>query len=168
MQLVSFGDGSRWSSPAPIGLENELNQSKRIRSRRRPIAAFGVLSALLCTGATSPNGCQQQNTGDPFRGAEIGAVVGVAAVVAVVVVVAVNHDHHVLKGCVFSDGDGIKLKSTDSQTYKLEGDPTAIKVGERIKFHGSKVKKTKDSQGDQVFRVESIKKDYGPCRMPAS
>ena len=83
--------------------------------------------------------------------------------VAVVVVVEVNKSHHTLSGCVTSGPSGLLLQTSDAKTYALEGDAASIKVGDRIKFHGSKVKKTKDSAGDQVFKVEQIKKDYGPC-----
>jgi hypothetical protein len=34
-----------------------------------------------------------------------------------------------------------------------------------VKLHGSKVKKTKDTSGDQIFRVASMNKDYGPCKV---
>jgi hypothetical protein len=41
-------------------------------------------------------------------------------------------------------------------------------VGDVIKLHGAKIKGQKDSAGDQDFAVESINRDYGPCKvMPA-
>ncbi len=45
----------------------------------------------------------------------------------------------------------------------LEGDAASVKVGDRVKLHGSKVKKTKGTVGDQVFKVEKLNRDYGPC-----
>lgn len=69
-----------------------------------------------------------------------------------------------MQGCIFSDADGLKLRTGDAKVYTLEGDVAKIKVGDRVKFHGSKVKKTKGgSTGDQVFVVEKLSKDYGPC-----
>jgi hypothetical protein len=135
--------------------------------RRFGITAFGLLGVLLCTGASSSTGCQSTNSGTigPSKAEVGGAIAGVGVVIAVVVIVAVNHDHHLLSGCVYSDGGGVKLRTSNSQTYAIEGDPSAIKVGDMIKFHGSKVKKTGDSSGNQVFRIDQIKKDYGPCHI---
>lgn len=137
-------------------------------SRRFGIVAFAVLAAFLCSGSTSPAGCNSQPQGDPFKGEIIGAAVGIGAVIAVVVVVSVNHSHHTMKGCIFEGASGLELRTSDSKTYALEGDPASIKVGDMVKFHGSKVKKTKDSTGDQVFKVERLKKDYGPCRVDSA
>lgn len=136
--------------------------------RRFGITAFGLLGVMLCTGASSSTGCQGNYSNDrigPSKAEVAGAIVGVGAVIAVVVIVAVNHDHHFLKGCVYGDAGGVKLRTGDSQIYSIEGDPTTIKVGDMIKFHGSSVKKTRDSSGDRVFRVDQIKKDYGPCHI---
>jgi hypothetical protein len=129
------------------------------------IAALAALTALLCSGATSPTGCQSSGTIGPSKGEVIGAAVGIVAVitVAIVVVVEVNHGHHVVTGCVVTGPDGLQLRTSDAKTYTLEGDAASIKVGDRVKFHGSKVKKTKDTAGNQVFKVEKIQKDYGPC-----
>jgi len=87
----------------------------------------------------------------------------VGAVVAVVVLVAVNHSHHTLNGCVVSGPNGLHLQTGDSKSYLLDGDAASIKPRDRVKIHGSKIKKTKDSTGDQVFKVEKLSKDYGPC-----
>jgi hypothetical protein len=136
-------------------------------NRRFGIAAFAGLTVLLCSGATSPSGCPSGSIG-PSNGEVVGAAIGVgAAVTAVVVVtaVAVNNSHHVLKGCVVTGANGLELQTSDAKRYALDGDAASIKVGDRVKLHGSKVKKTKDTTGDQVFRVEKLKKDYGPCEV---
>jgi hypothetical protein len=65
-------------------------------------------------------------------------------------------------GCVVSGPNGPELQTGDKR-YALEGDAASIKVGDRVKIHGSRVKKTRDQTGGQVYRVEKIKKDYGPC-----
>jgi hypothetical protein len=134
-------------------------------NRRFGIAAFAVLAVLLCSGATAPTGCPSGGQIGPSEGQVVGATVGIVAVIAVgvVVLVEVNHGHHTLSGCVVAGPDGLELVTSDSKRYQLEGDPASVKVGDRVKFHGSKVKKTKDSSGDRVFKVETIKKDYGPC-----
>jgi len=96
--------------------------------------------------------------------------VGIGAAVAVIVVVAVevSNGHHTLSGCVISGPNGLELQTSESKRYALEGDASSIKVGDRVKIHGSRVKKTKDTAGDQVYRVEKLKKDYGPCPVNAA
>jgi hypothetical protein len=49
------------------------------------------------------------------------------------------------------------------KTYALAGVTENIKVGDLVRFHGSKVRKVKDSTGDQTFAVQKISKDFGPC-----
>jgi hypothetical protein len=129
--------------------------------RRFGIAAFAALTAFLCTGATGSCG--------PSSGEIVGGVVGIAAGLGVIVVVAVEvtNGHHTISGCVVSGPNGLELQTSDKR-YALEGDASSIKVGDRVKIHGSRVKKTKDTAGDQVYRVEKLKKDYGPCPMTAS
>jgi len=93
----------------------------------------------------------------------VGVAVGAGAVIALVVVVAVNSGHHTVSGCVVSGPNGLELQTSESKRYALEGDAASIKVGDRVKIHGSRVKKTKDTTGDQVYRVEKLKKDCGAC-----
>lgn len=140
--------------------------SPRRMNRRIGIAAFAVLTGILCSGSTAPTTCQSSGGSiGPSEGEVIAAGVGVVAVIATVTVVAVNHSHHTLKGCVYSGPSGLRLKTSDSKIYSIEGDAASIKVGDRVKFHGSKVKKAKDADGDQVFKVENVSKDYGPCKV---
>jgi hypothetical protein len=135
--------------------------------RRVGIAAFAGLTIFLCSGATSPTACPSGNIG-PSSGEIIGVGVAAVAVVGVGVVVAVevSKNHHTLNGCVVSGPAGIEIVTSDSKRYSLEGNAASIKVGDRVKIHGSRVKKTKDTAGDQVYRIDQLKKDYGPC--PAS
>jgi hypothetical protein len=139
---------------------------------RLGVAAFAGLAVLLCSGATAPTGCAP-SSGDqigPSKGEVVGAAVGAGAaiVVVVVVLVEVEHSHHSVNGCVLTGPNGLELETSDSKTYALGGDAASVRVGDRVKLHGSKVRKTKDSSGDQVFRVASISKDYGPCKVSAT
>jgi hypothetical protein len=87
--------------------------------------------------------------------------VGAAVVVTIVLV---NKAHHSVKGCVFAGKDGLDVQTQDNmKTYALAGVTENIKVGDLVQFHGSKVKKVKDSTGDQTFAVHKVGKDYGPC-----
>jgi len=51
------------------------------------------------------------------------------------------------------------------KTYALVGATGDIKVGDLVQFHGTKVRKVKNSTGDQTFAVEKISRDYGPCTL---
>jgi len=146
-------------------------QSFPSRNRRLGVTAFVGLTVLLCSGATSPTGCQPSGSSiGPSTGEVVGAAIGAVAVVtvAVVVLVEVNHSHHTLKGCVSEGPNGLQLQTGDSKTYSLDGDAATVKAGDRVKLHGSRVKKTKDSKGDQIFKVEKLNKDFGPCRVTSA
>jgi hypothetical protein len=94
------------------------------------------------------------------------AAVGIGAVVATVVLIEVHHSHHTMKGCVFSDQNGLQIHTEgDTKTYALGGETANIKVGDLVRFHGTRVKKVKGSAGYQTFTVEKISRDYGPCML---
>ena len=160
------------SNPPPDPESKSGSEPKTIPiSRRMGIAGFTALAVLLCSGATAPTGCPSgSSTIGPSEGEVVGAAVGVAAAVTVVVVVLVevNKSHHTLNGCVSAGANGLELQTSDAKRYTLEGDAASVKVGDRVKLHGSKVKKTKDSGGDQVFKVEKLNKDFGPCPAPSA
>jgi len=147
-------------------LNHRSDKTNSFLSRRLGVSAFAALAVLLCTGSTAPASC---NIG-PSNAQVIGAAVGVGAVVAVAIIVPieVSKSHHQLTGCVLTSANGLELQTSDAKTYSLDGDAASIKVGDRVKIHGSKIKKTKDSTGPQVFKVEMLKKDYGPCPAAAA
>ena len=128
------------------------------KGNRLGIAVFGAVTVLFCSGATQCG---------PTGGEVAGAAVGIGAGIAVIVVVAVNATHHSITGCVVSGPNGPELQ-TSNRRYALEGDAASIQVGDRVKISGSRVKRTKDQTGDQVYRVEKLRKDYGPCPMGKS
>src|ERR1035437_6573577 len=154
----------QFSRPAAPNSQNP--STPFFSNRRRGISALVALGALLCSGASSPTGCQQSSGSiGPSTGEVVGAAVGVGAVIAAVVLIGVNHSHHTLKGCVLSGPNGLELQTSEPKTYALDGDAATIKPGDRVKLHGSRVKKTKDQSGSQVFKVEKLSKDYGPCKV---
>jgi hypothetical protein len=91
-----------------------------------------------------------------------GVGVGIAAIATII---AVNHSHHTLQGCLFEGPDGLRLQSSDSKIYTIEAGAASVKPGDRVKLHGSRVKKEKGSSGYQAFKVEKLSKDYGPCHV---
>ncbi|HZL26790.1 MAG TPA: hypothetical protein VFC39_09690 [Acidobacteriaceae bacterium] len=136
--------------------------------RRTGILSMIAVSLFLFCGQTAPVACNQsQQQIGPSKGEVIG--VGVAAVgvivIGTVVLVHVHNSHHTIKGCVIAGPAGVQIQSgtgSDMKTYTLSGD-TNVKVGDLVKVHGSKVKKVKNSTGDQTFMIEKLNKDYGPC-----
>jgi hypothetical protein len=124
-------------------------------SRRQRIIAVAVFAAQVCSGATS---CSKTQVG-----LSIAATAAVVVGATVGITLAVQNHNHTLHGCAFSGPGGLELRTDDSKNYALEGSAATIKVGDRLKLHGSKLKKTKDSTGNQVFVVEKVSKDYGLC-----
>jgi len=134
------------------------------RSRRK-LTVAASLAVLLCASANAraqvPSGCIGYCGNGIAIG--IGAIVGGGAALAVFL--AVNHDRHFLHGCVSNGSDGPQLRTSDARIFALQGDPAVIKVGDRVKVHGARLRKAKDSKGNQVFKVDKVKKDYGPCQL---
>ncbi len=121
------------------------------------VAVVAVFSPILSA--------QQGGQIGPSGGEVAAAAVGIGAVVAVGTLLAVNHSHHVMSGCIVSGPQGLGLQASDSKTYALEGDVANLKVGNRVKMHGSKVKPAKGVSGPDVFKVEKLNKDYGTCHV---
>ena len=147
-----------------------MNQLLKRTGPRGAVLMICLTAYLLC-GASAPQTCQTQqpvNIG-PSGGEVLGALIGTVAVIAVgtVVLVEVHNSHHTVKGCVSAGPNGMEV-TTDGEkpkTFMLEGNVASVKAGDMVRFHGDKVKKTKDSSGDQTFTVQKINKDYGPCKI---
>ena len=99
--------------------------------------------------------------GGEVAGAAIG--IGAAIAVAIILPIEISRSHHIPTGCGMSSANGLDLQTSDGKTYALEGDAATIKAGDKVKLHGSKIKKNKDSTGPGVFRVEKLTRDYGAC-----
>lgn len=142
---------------------------QRTPLRTNGALAFVCLTAYLLSGATAPQTCQTQapTSIGPSGGEVLAAAVGVVAVIVVgtVVLVEVHKSHHTVKGCVSTGPNGVEVTTIEDKprTYMLDGDTASVKVGDLVRVHGDKIKKAKDSTADQVFRVQKINKDYGPC-----
>lgn len=113
----------------------------------------------MCAGMTSCTKTQVSLSVAAMAAVVVGTTVGIT--------LAVQHSHHTLQGCISSGANGLELRMSDGKVYTLKGEVADVKAGDRLKIHGSKVKMVKgDSAGGQVFVVEKVNKDYGPC--PAS
>ena len=158
------------SLPDPTRKSQQVNPPPQ---GRWGIAAFAILAAMLFTGASSPSGCDTSSSSGsigPSNGQVVGAAIGIGAVIAVAIIVSVeiNRSHHVLTGCVVTSSNGLDLHTSDGKIYSLEGDAASIKVGDKVKLHGTKIKKAKDSTGLGVFKVEKLNRSYGPCPIAAT
>jgi hypothetical protein len=120
--------------------------------------------ALLTTGpGTYPVSCNQPPPS--HTGATVAAVAALAGIaIGTAVLVEMHHSNHTVKGCVSLGPNGPQiLNDGDKKTYNLVGVTANTKVGDRVKLHGAKDKKKKDSAGDPTFVVENISRDYGSC-----
>jgi hypothetical protein len=148
------------------------SRPSRARRRTKKMVAIALASLVCCvsvgsTGCT--NGLNNKNFSfGPSGGQITAAAIGIGAAVAVttVVLIEVHRSHHTVKGCVSSGQNGLQVQTQDDmKTYALAGNPANIKVGDLVRFHGTKAKKVKGSAGDRTFTVEKISKDYGPCKL---
>jgi hypothetical protein len=96
-------------------------------NRRRGIAAITTFALVLSSGASSiSDGQQSSSCIGVCNSTIVGVAVGISAAVATVaIIIAVNHHHHILKGCVFSGSNGPELRTSDAKTFALEGDAAA-------------------------------------------
>ncbi len=146
-------------------------QSKRIfpivadswKYRRTGVVSMLALSCFLLSGATAPVTCA-----DPQPKSDAGEVVAVAvvsvAVAGTVVLIAVHNAHHTIKGCVLKGAGGLRVQDKDLNLYDLSGATADLKVGDQVKVHGDKFKKAKGATS-QLFVVQKMSKDYGPCQL---
>jgi hypothetical protein len=141
-------------------------------SRARCVAIV-TMTLILCVaiiGCCGPNDPNCRNISFGPSGAEVAGIgIAVGAVAATVIAVEVHHAHHTLDGCVSQGPAGMQLQTHGSaKTYLLSGNTTNITVGQRIRFHGTRLKQLKHSTADPTFLVERETKDYGPCKVGAS
>jgi hypothetical protein len=137
--------------------------------RRTGIISMLGLTSFLCCGMTAPDGCKDANKGPSVVGPAIG--VGAAVAVAVAVPIIISHNKHNIHGCVFQGAEGLEVQDAASdgssfKNYALVGNTAEIKIGDLVKLHGKKLKHSKDSSGAQAFTVDTVSKDYGPCKIP--
>jgi len=126
--------------------------------------AMAALTPFFLCGATSPTGCQPQPKPSNAGIYATAAAVGGGIVVGAIILVEVNKSHHTVKGCVSAGPNGVVVRNeSDNENYDLVGVTANTKVGDRVKLHGSKDKKTKDSAANRTFVVEKVTRDYGPC-----
>jgi hypothetical protein len=142
-------------------------------TKLRRYLAFSISFAVLFPSTVPSNA--QSSSGPPFlggigpsNGQIAGAIVGIAGVGAAIgigVYYAAHHGHR-LTGCADSANGELQLHNdADHKTYMLIGETTAIKPGHQFRVSGKKNKTNSAVFGS--FMVETVSKDYGPCKMPS-
>jgi hypothetical protein len=137
-----------------------------LRANVAKIVAVSLLaSTTMIAGASKPRPASSLIV--PTPGQAVGVIFGIAAVGAAIgvgVYYAARH-HQSVTGCASLMPDGLRLESeVDRKVYALTGDLAAVKTGERIRVSG---KKLKSSGAVQLFLVEKLPKDFGPCKVQA-
>ncbi len=161
------------SSEANLNLAQRMISCARTtgasKTTNRTLMIAVLVSVALLIGAARPAEAQFPSgcVGYCGNGIVIGIVAVAGAIATVGIVLAVNHYHHFIKGCVATGPNGLELETSESTVYFLEGDQAAIRPGEMVKLHGSRMKKSKDGKAGQGFKVSQLKKDYGPCHVTA-
>ena len=136
---------------------------------KRPTAALILgLSLLVCCGATSGS-CNSSNDNfqiGPSTGEVVGVSIAAVAVVAaaIIIPVEISKSHHTLKGCILSTPAGLELRTTDNKTYALSGSTADLAPGNTVRIHGDRQKHDKNTPGDQVFVIQKMQKNHGPCQ----
>jgi len=136
-----------------------------MRSRFAVVLSLALTSFLLC-GATAPEGCQPQPQPSFAGPIAAGAAIAGGVALGTVILIEVHNSHHTVKGCVTGGPNGLQVRNeSDMETYTLTGASASTRVGDRVRLHGSKDKKPKDSTADRTFVVEKMTRDYGPCKL---
>ena len=132
---------------------------------------MAALTVFLFSGATAPQQCTPAPQSGSSDAGIIAAGVGVLAVVAVgtVVLVEVHKSHHQVKGCVSRGPEGFQARTNEGKVWTLSGDMASLNPGDLVKVQGNRVSRSKAAAplaaGEQMFFVESLKKDYGACKL---
>lgn len=116
-------------------------------------AQYGGGSPSPTTGTTGTSGGGYSSS--------TGIAIGAGAAAGVAVAYLALHKASIA-GCVEPSSDGVKLMDEkDKKTYALIASAGNLTPGHRVQLRG---KKSKDSSGKPVFRVEKLTKEYGDCK----
>ncbi len=128
-----------------------------------PVKSFSraALVAALCLVLVVPAQAGNYRTDGELL--LVGIIAVSAAVGVLLTVLILHHNQHnaAITGCVSSGPGGLRLADEkDHRTYKLTGDTTAIKAGDRMSLRGNRM-----NDGDSfVFQTWSVRRDFGACR----
>jgi hypothetical protein len=128
-------------------------------------AAFGQYAGGV-TGTTGGGGATAGGYTPPKGGysSSTGIAIGAGAAAAAAVGYFALRSRHSVVGCVGESAKGNTL-TAGKMTYALDNGDVNLKVGERVKLRG---KKMKSGAGERTFAVKKLVKDYGSCTTMAS
>jgi hypothetical protein len=143
-----------------------------VRTTLGILLSIGVASTALAQyggggGTTGSTSGTYSTSGKSYgSGAAIG--IGVGAAAAAVAGILIYRHHHAAQGEEASvagctqQANGLTTLVDDSTktTYSLTSLSRDVKPGERVELSG---KKTQDASGKNVFHVQKLVKDDGPC-----
>jgi hypothetical protein len=126
-------------------------------------SAFGQYGG---TGGTTGGGTKGAVYTPPKGGysSSTGIAIGAGAAAGIAVGYFALRSRHSVVGCVGESANGTTLLS-DRTTYTLDTGAVNLKVGDRVKLRGKKIK---SGSGQPSFAVKRLVKDYGSCNAIAS
>jgi len=124
------------------------------------ILAIVVSLVILSCCVEAQSGGQFPDLKFPdYKGAVIGAAIGVGAVTGIVLYLTLHKPS--ITGCTASEnGVNSVIDEKDKLQYVLSDVNLKVEGGRRVKLQG---KKRKDKSGNLTFQVKKIKHDYGVC-----
>ena len=148
----------RGSGRAALGTEKTVIKTSTI-------SRFGLvllLAGLLAVPPESAQAAQNQGfgVGNIDEGIVVGVIAGVAVVVGVGVTYLVMHNRGIAVGCVVESGGKKTLVMSGGKAYTLLDTGQPAPVGERVRLKGHR----SSPASAPSFRVDWVRKDYGPCR----
>jgi len=113
-------------------------------------------------GGTGMGGASSVPSYGSGGGKTIGVGIG-AAVAGASVLYLVAHHRSSINGCVRESGsDRLSLVDSKSgEAYSLVLGSADVKPGDQVKLSG---KRAKDAEGNPIFEVGKVEKDFGTCR----
>ncbi|HLI34863.1 MAG TPA: hypothetical protein VKW70_07450 [Terriglobia bacterium] len=95
-----------------------------------------------------------------------GIAIGAGAAAGVGLAYYMLHNRKSVVGCVEESAGGTKLlNEKDKTTYAIDPGNLNLKVGDRVKLSG---KKLKSDAGQPTFAAKKLVKDYGSCSAQAA
>jgi hypothetical protein len=96
----------------------------------------------------------------------VAATTAAAAIAAVVIVASVQHRRKklVITGCVISGEKGMTVTDEeDRKVYRLSGETTGMRPGDRLKLRGRRVRSTGPDK-TRLWEAKEVLKDFGVCQ----
>lgn len=121
-----------------------------------------VLVCILLVTATKPAIAENQIVSNTDVALIVVAIVAIGAGIGIGIYILARKSPS-LTGCANSSPNGIQLlNESDHETYTLTGSVSGIKVGDRVRVNGKKLKRASSSR---EFLVEKLSRNFGVCKV---